>query len=59
MIIVIPNKCIIFAELNEANHNKDYSGVKTFKAGLIASPFLCLLFNVSDDTVGISVPFRP
>ena len=31
MIIVIPNKCAIFAELNEANHNKDYSVVKTFK----------------------------
>ena len=58
MIIVIPNKCIIFAELNEANHNKDYSVVKTFKAGLIASPF-CLLFNLSDGAVGISVPFRP
>ncbi len=33
MIIVIPNKCAIFAELNEANHNKDYSVVKTFKVG--------------------------
>ena len=39
MIIVIPNKCAIFAELNEANHNKDYSVVKTFKVGLNASPF--------------------
>ncbi len=39
MIIVNPNKYVIFAELNEANHNKDYSVVKTFKVGLVASPF--------------------
>jgi hypothetical protein len=36
------NICFTFVVQNEAIHNKDYSVVKTFKAGPCGSPFFFL-----------------
>ena len=58
MIIVNPNKYVIFAELNEANHNKDYSVVKTFKVGLVASPFLYRLLLINLRLLHINYFFK-